>query len=248
MHGVQRVSQDQSPARAPKDKRRQALWFEYLKPIPLYWSLALGVAVWVIFFGVWELAAAKGWVNTLFMPPPHQVLSTLYTMIVERGFLYDIGTSIYRIVASFALACAVAIPLGVLMGSFRSVDSFFNPFVSAWRYLPAPAFIPLLLMWFGAGEGSKLALLFIGVIFFLITLIIDHTRARRRSRYFRKRHCRRASEGEARSRRGGDRLLAAAELCRPAGQGARRGWRGAKARSASGLVRGTAGAERLAPG
>ena len=59
MHGVQRVSQDQSPARAPKDKRRQALWFEYLKPIPLYWSLVLGVAVWVIFFGVWELAAAK---------------------------------------------------------------------------------------------------------------------------------------------------------------------------------------------
>ena len=63
------------------------------------------------------------------------------------------------------------------MGSFRSVDAFFNPFVSAWRYLPAPAFIPLLLMWFGAGEGSKLALLFIGVIFFLITLIMDHTRA-----------------------------------------------------------------------
>ena len=177
MHGVQRVSQDQSPARAPKDKRRRALWFEYLKPIPLYWSLALGIAVWVIFFGLWELAAAKGWVNTLFMPPPHQVLSTLYTMIAERGFLYDIGTSIYRIVASFALACAVAIPLGVLMGSFRSVDAFFNPFVSAWRYLPAPAFIPLLLMWFGAGEGSKLALLFIGVIFFLITLIMDHTRA-----------------------------------------------------------------------
>ena len=177
MHGVQRVSQDQSPARAPKKDKRRALWFEYLKPIPLLWSIALGIAVWVIFFGLWELAAARGWVNTLFMPPPHQVLSTLYTMIVERGFLYDIGVSIWRIVASFALACAIAIPLGVFMGSFRSVEAFFNPFVSAWRYLPAPAFIPLLLMWFGAGEGSKLALLFIGVIFFLITLIMDHTRA-----------------------------------------------------------------------
>ena len=65
MHEVQRVSQDQSPARAPKDKRQRALWFEYLKPIPLYWTLVLGVAVWVIFFGLWELAAAKGWVNTL---------------------------------------------------------------------------------------------------------------------------------------------------------------------------------------
>ena len=162
----------------PRDaKARRSRWFEYHKPIPLHWSLPLGIAIWVIFFGLWELAAAKNWVNALFMPPPHRVLSTLYTMIVERGFLTDIGISIYRILASFALACVVAIPLGVLMGSFRTVDAFVNPFVSAWRYLPAPAFIPLLLMWFGVGEGSKLALLFIGVIFFLITLIMDHTRA-----------------------------------------------------------------------
>ena len=85
MHGGQRAHQDESPAPASKVKRRRALWFEYLKPIPLRWSLVLGAAVWVIFFGLWELAAAKGWVNTLFMPPPHRVLSTLYTMIAERG-------------------------------------------------------------------------------------------------------------------------------------------------------------------
>ena len=172
MHGDHHVIPKQTLAPVAEVKSHRQRWFEYHKPIPLYWTLVLGVAVWVIFFGVWELAAAKGWVNTLFMPPPHQVLSTLYTMIVEKGFLYDIGTSIYRILASFALACAVAIPLGVLMGSFRSIDAFFNPFVSAWRYLPAPAFIPLLLMWFGAGEGSKLALLFIGVIAAQGTMIV----------------------------------------------------------------------------
>lgn len=176
MHGDRHLIPGQNaPPRAAKARRSR--WFEYHKPIPLHWSLPLGIAIWVIFFGLWELAAAKNWVNALFMPPPHRVLSTLYTMIVERGFLTDIGISIYRILASFALACVVAIPLGVLMGSFRTVDAFVNPFVSAWRYLPAPAFIPLLLMWFGVGEGSKLALLFIGVIFFLITLIMDHTRA-----------------------------------------------------------------------
>ena len=177
MDGGQWAHQVESPAPASPAKRRRALWFEYLKPISLRWSLTLGIAIWVIFFALWEIASAKGWVNALFMPPPHRVLSTLYTMIAQHGFLYDIGISIYRIVISFLLACAVAIPLGVLMGSFRSVEAFFNPFVSAWRYLPAPAFIPLLLMWFGTGEGAKLALLFIGVVFFLITLVMDHTRA-----------------------------------------------------------------------
>lgn len=161
----------------PARKRRKRRWFEYKRPIPWTWTLGLGAAVWVIFFGLWELAAARGWVNALFMPPPHQVVATLSAMIAERGFLSDIGISIYRIVASFVVACAIAIPVGVLSGSFRAVDAFTNPFVSAWRYLPAPAFVPLLLMWFGAGEGSKLALLFIGVVFFLTTLIMDHTRA-----------------------------------------------------------------------
>ena len=102
MHGDRHLIPGQNaPPRAAK--ARPSRWFEYHKPIPLHWSLPLGIAIWVIFFGLWELAAAKNWVNTLFMPPPHRVLSTLYTMIVERGFLTDIGISIYRILASFAV-------------------------------------------------------------------------------------------------------------------------------------------------
>jgi NitT/TauT family transport system permease protein len=162
---------------AAAQKRRDRRWFEYKRSIPWTWTAVLGITVWILFFGLWEIASTRGWVNALFMPPPHQVLRTLYAMLVEQSFLSDVLVSIYRIVVSFLLACAVAIPIGVLMGCFRVVDAFFNPFVAAWRYLPAPSFIPLLLMWFGAGEGSKLALLFIGVVFFLATLVMDHTRA-----------------------------------------------------------------------
>lgn len=160
----------------PSRTRRQR-WFEFKKPISRHAVVLFGVAVWIIFFGLWELAVAMGWVNATFMPPPQQVLTGLYELLVEENFIVDIGVSIYRIVLSFALACAVAVPLGILMGSFRRVEAFFNPLVSAWRYLPAPSFIPLLLMWFGTGDGQKLALLFIGVIWFLITLIMDHVKA-----------------------------------------------------------------------
>lgn len=110
------------------------------------------------------------------MPPPEKVLSTLVRLIYEGRFLGDIAISVLRVVGSFIGACILAVPLGILMGTFTAAESFFNPFVSAWRYLPAPAFIPILLMWLGTGEGPKLALLFIGVVFFLITLIMDYTR------------------------------------------------------------------------
>lgn len=157
-------------------RRKKAGWFEIRKPIPLGRVWLLGITIWLIFFAAWEVSVRVGWVNTLLVPSPFTVVATLYDLIFERGFATDISISILRILASFIAACLVAIPLGVMMGSFRTMEAFVNPFVSAWRYLPAPAFIPVLLMWFGTGEAPKLALLFIGVVFFLITLIMDHTR------------------------------------------------------------------------
>lgn len=173
----QAIRRAESDSAGAAPRRRARRWFEYKQAIPWTWTVGLGVAVWILFFGWWEIASTRGWVNAMFMPPPHRVIQTLQVMLLEQSFLADVLVSIYRIVVSFLLACAIAIPIGVLMGCFRVVDAFFNPFVAAWRYLPAPSFIPLLLMWFGAGEGSKLALLFIGVVFFLATLVMDHTRA-----------------------------------------------------------------------
>ena len=134
------------------------------------------IGIWAIFFGVWIVATSLGWVNELLVPSPQKVLTATHDLFVNRGFSSDVLVSVGRVFISFAMACTVAIPLGVAMGTFPSIEAIFAPFVSAWRYLPAPSFIPILLMWFGTGEAPKLALLFIGVIFFLITLVMDHTK------------------------------------------------------------------------
>jgi NitT/TauT family transport system permease protein len=170
-------SQSTSPDTAPAEREP---WFSIRQPIAFGRSISLGIAIWVIFFGSWELVVLFELVSPLLLPAPHEVLVALYEQIVHKGFLSDIGISILRIVFSFLIACAIAVPLGILMGTFTAVEAFANPFVSAWRYLPAPAFIPILLMWFGTGEAPKIALLTIGVVFFLITLIMDHTRGVRR--------------------------------------------------------------------
>ena len=158
------------------DRTYQHRVLEFKQPIPRLASIGLGILVWLLFIGLWEVAATIGWINTLLVPAPHTVVGAGVRLIVEQGFLADILDSVLRIIVSFILASAVAVPLGILMGSFRRVEAFFNPFVSAWRYLPAPSFIPLLLMWFGTGEGQKIALLFIGVVWFLITVIMDHVK------------------------------------------------------------------------
>ena len=163
-----------------REKSKSALksrLLEFNHPISATKSFWLAILAWVLFLGLWEAAVAAGMTNPILLPGPMTVVASFIELFTEKQYLSDIGISIYRVLASFLLACALAIPLGILMGTFKVVEAFFNPLVSAFRYLPAPSFIPLLLMWFGAGEGQKLALLFIGVVWFLITLIMDHAKS-----------------------------------------------------------------------
>lgn len=155
---------------------RASRWLEIRKPISRRSTIILGVALWALFFLVWEAAVGAGLVTELLMPSPHRVLATLGGLLSSTDFLMDIAASMIRIAISFLMACVIAVPLGIAMGTFKALEALFSPFIAAWRYLPAPSFIPILLMWFGTGEGPKLALLFVGVVFFLITLIMDYTK------------------------------------------------------------------------
>ena len=96
---------------------------------------------------------------------------------LKKDFLSDIGISLFRILGSFIAVCIVAVPLGIFMGCFDNMRALINPVVSGARYLPAASFIPLLLVWFGPTDTQKMALLFLGVIFFLVALILDNTKA-----------------------------------------------------------------------
>lgn len=155
---------------------RSKRFLEVRTPVEKRQRIFSAIGIWCVFFGVWVFTTSAGMVNELLVPAPQQVFSATYELFAERGFASDVLISISRVGIAFTMACAVAIPFGVMMGTFPSIEAIFAPFVSAWRYLPAPSFIPILLMWFGTGEAPKLALLFIGVIFFLITLIMDHTK------------------------------------------------------------------------
>jgi NitT/TauT family transport system permease protein len=94
-----------------------------------------------------------------------------WNLLVQHGFLKDIGVTIWRVLGGFVIAAAVGVPLGMAMGAYKPVEAFFEPFISFSRYLPASAFIPLLILWAGTGEAQKLLVIFVGSFFQIVLMV-----------------------------------------------------------------------------
>jgi NitT/TauT family transport system permease protein len=131
----------------------------------------LGIAFFVLFFAVWAVVTFGGLVPKTFLANPLQMMASGWDLIVNQGFVKDIGMTVWRVVGGFLIAAAIALPLGVMMGAYKPIEAFFEPFVSFARYLPASAFIPLLILWAGIGEAQKLSVIFIGSFFQLVLMI-----------------------------------------------------------------------------
>ncbi len=145
--------------------------FEPLKPVSRPARIALGAAFFVVFFAAWALATFGGAIDAMFLKDPVYTLKTGVNLFREFGFIKDVGITVFRVVGGFVLAALVAVPLGIAMGAFKPIEAFFEPFVSFARYLPASAFIPLLILWAGVGETQKLLVIFIGSVFQLILMV-----------------------------------------------------------------------------
>lgn len=140
-------------------------------PQPLSWGLM--VVSLLVPLLVWAIAAGSGWVDPKFLPSPAQVVSALVRLWGSGDLPTDIVASLWRVGLGFLLSVVVAIPLGILMGSFASIRALLEPMAGFLRYMPAPAFIPLLILYFGIEEEPKILLIFIGTLFFNMLMIMD---------------------------------------------------------------------------
>jgi NitT/TauT family transport system permease protein len=124
----------------------------------------------------WWALAASGWMDAAFMPGPVQVLERAYTWYAQDGLLGDVWVSVYRVVAGFALSAVLAIPLGLMIGTYRPVQAMLEPLTDFIRYMPAVAFIPLVMLWVGVDESSKVAIIFIGTFFQMVLMVAEDVR------------------------------------------------------------------------
>lgn len=145
-----------------------------LTPVSAGTRVALGVAFFILFVAAWAVATLGGFVSKTFLADPLTMVKSGWVLLTQMGFAEDIGMTVWRVVGGFVLASLVAVPLGIAMGAHKGVEAFIEPFVSFCRYLPASAFIPLLILWAGLGELQKLLVIFIGSVF-QVTLMVAVT-------------------------------------------------------------------------
>jgi NitT/TauT family transport system permease protein len=130
-----------------------------LAPLALWWGMSSGAAV-----------------DTVFLPGPIDVFDRLRQWYAEDDLLSDIWISVYRVTAGFLLSALIALPLGLMIGTFRPVQAVLEPLTDFIRYMPAVAFIPLVMLWVGIEESSKIAIIFIGTFFQMVLMMAEDVR------------------------------------------------------------------------
>jgi len=144
------------------------------EPIPRSHYAAIVIGSLALLFAFWALLSYGGFVKpSYFLPTPTAVLSAAVRMIGSGELLENAWASTSVILIGWAIAAVLAVPMGILMGSFKFFEALFEPVVDFIRYLPVSAMIPLLILYIGLGIEEKIAVIFIGTFFQLILLVAD---------------------------------------------------------------------------
>jgi NitT/TauT family transport system permease protein len=139
---------------------------------PGAYSLVVAVAIAGVVL-LWCALTYGGYVEPIFLPSPTDVWAAAADLYQSGVFLGDFGRSCERVFGGFAAAIIVSIPVGILMGNFRAVEAALEPFLAFVRYMPVPAFIPLIILYAGIDEFSKMLVIFIGASVQMIIMVSD---------------------------------------------------------------------------
>jgi len=143
-------------------------------PRPLYFTIVLlsfAVPIWA-----WCHYSYSGNIDSFILPTPTDVWHGYQRMMSAGVLVPDAKISIYRIGMGFLLSAVLAIPLGILMGSYKIAEAAHEPFVGFVRYIPVPALVPLIMIIAGIEDQAKILLIFIGTYFQMVLVVADVTR------------------------------------------------------------------------
>jgi NitT/TauT family transport system permease protein len=139
--------------------------FAFHELIVRYENGLLGAGTMLLALLLWEGMVHFGLVNPLFTSSPSRIIATGYSMFADGSIYPHLAVSGLELLVGYSLAIIVGVPLGILMGWYRRLNSAFDPIISALYATPRIALLPLIMIWFGIGLGSKFAIIFLSAVF-----------------------------------------------------------------------------------
>jgi len=136
-------------------------------------KLTLAITAWVIVVLAWALITKWELISSYVFPTPMEVLRAFPSLFSERGLLANVWASWVRIGQAFLWCAVVAIPLGLLMASFRWINDLVEPVAAPMRSMPITAFLPAFIGIFGIYETMKVAFLWFGMFFYLLAVVVE---------------------------------------------------------------------------
>jgi ABC-type nitrate/sulfonate/bicarbonate transport system permease component len=136
-------------------------------------KLTLGIVAWVAVILAWFLVSKWELISSYVFPSPMGVLLAFPSLFSERGLLANVWASWVRIGQAFLWCAVVAIPLGLLMASFRWFNDLIEPVAAPMRSMPITAFLPAFIGLFGIDETMKVAFLWFGMFFYLLAVVVE---------------------------------------------------------------------------
>lgn len=135
--------------------------------------LLFAILSFAVIFLVWFLIGQSGTVKEIFLPKPQNVVRYYIDSVKDGSLWENMKISIYRITLGFVYAVILGIPVGILVGTFKKFEAVIRPLCEFIRYMPVPAFVPLIMVWIGIGESAKITVIFIGTFFQLVLMVAD---------------------------------------------------------------------------
>ena len=134
------------------------------------------IALLVIILTIWQIAGMTGRINPLTLPSLESTVTRFIQLLSDGTLIYNIGISISRVLKGYAAASIIAITLGVFIGLSPHFKNLTALIIQILKPIPPIAWIPLVILWFGIGEASKIFLIFIGSFFTILTNVVDGIR------------------------------------------------------------------------
>jgi ABC-type nitrate/sulfonate/bicarbonate transport system permease component len=138
--------------------------------------LLVGLTAVVVFLIVWQAVAWRRLVPELFLPGPTDIFAALGGLFGAGTIWRDLWVSGQELIYGYVLAIVIALPLGLLMGWYKRVGYAVDPFVAFFYSTPRIVLVPLLIIWFGIGIYSKIAVVFLGAVFPMIVSTMSGVR------------------------------------------------------------------------